>query len=105
MQQLAALIVVALLHQADKSLRNTADITRCRLNNPPHTELLAAAKEQMKITELRLQKIVSRQAAQTKAQDQTAELADRRAGLVLNHLMGALPFLLCTRGEAVLKIN
>ena len=58
-----------------------------RYDNPPHVELLAAATEQMKITELRLQKLVASQEQQTAASVST--IAERRAGLVFNHLMGA----------------
>ncbi len=60
-----------------------------RCSNPPHVELLAAATEQMKITELRLQKLVATQEQQATQQADASVTAERRAGLVLNHIMGA----------------
>jgi hypothetical protein len=56
-----------------------------RFDNPPSTELMNAAKEQMKITELRLQKLVEKVPEQATAQ------VERRAGQVLRHL-GGLPY-------------
>ena len=60
-----------------------------RIGNSPHAELLNAAKEQMKITEIRLQKLVSAQEAPTASSPESSTVAERRAGLVLNHLLGA----------------
>ena len=60
-----------------------------RYNNLPHVELMTAAKEQMKITELRLQKLVASQLQQASHEEEAGATAERRAGLVLNHLMGA----------------
>ena len=56
-----------------------------RLCNPPHVELLAAAAEQLKITELRLNKLLGSRAQQPTV----SEIAERRAGLVLQHVVGA----------------
>ena len=61
----------------------------CRLIKSPHEELLAAAAEQMKITELRLQKLISAQERHNAQQSNATATAERRAGLVFNHLMGA----------------
>lgn len=52
-------------------------------------ELLAAATEQMKITELRLHKLLASQQQQAASQSDASMAAERRAGLVFNHLMGA----------------
>ena len=60
--------------------------TVCRYDNQPHAELLIAASEQMKITELRLLKIL---AAVQQEPRSPASTSERRAGLVLNHLRGA----------------
>lgn len=60
-----------------------------RCNNAPHVELLAAATEQMKITELRLHKLIASQQQQAASQSDASMAAERRAGLVFNHLMGA----------------
>lgn len=60
-----------------------------RCNNTPHVELLNAATEQMKITELRLHKLVVSQQQQAASQSDASVAAERRAGLVFNHLMGA----------------
>ena len=60
-----------------------------RCNNSPHVELLAAATEQMKITELRLLKLIASLSQQAVHQSDASTIAERRAGLVLNHLMGA----------------
>lgn len=62
----------------------------CRLRNSPHEELLAAATEQMKITELRLRKLVATQERGEAQKASATATAERRAGLVYNHLMGAL---------------
>lgn len=61
----------------------------CRLRNSPHEELLAAATEQMKITELRLRKLVATQERGEAQKPSATATAERRAGLVYNHLMGA----------------
>lgn len=50
---------------------------------------MTAAKEQMKITELRLQKLVASQVQQAAHKEEASATAERRAGLVFNHLMGA----------------
>ena len=60
-----------------------------RCNNAPHVELLAAATEQMKITELRLHTFIASQQQQAATQSDASMAAERRAGLVFNHLMGA----------------
>lgn len=56
-------------------------------------ELIIAAAEQMKITELRLQQLWRRvqgaAASQASRQAEQAATADRRAGLVLSHVKGA----------------
>ncbi len=60
-----------------------------RCKNAPHVELLAAATEQMKITELRMHKLIVSQQQQAASQSDASMAAERRAGLVFNHLMGA----------------
>lgn len=72
-----------------KSAPEMLNIVKARCNNLPHAELLAAANEQMKITELRLQKLVAAQERQAGQPLDTSTTAERRAGLVLNHLMGS----------------
>lgn len=64
----------------------TIQIVLFRYNNTPQQELLQAATEQMKITELRLIKTF---AAVKQEVSSPPSVHARRAGLVLNHLRGA----------------
>lgn len=62
--------------------------------NPPHQELVNAAREQMKITEIRLHKLLEQQqqaapAAAAGASASAAERAMRRAGQLAAHLVPA----------------
>jgi hypothetical protein len=58
--------------------------------NPPHQELVNAAREQMKITEIRLHKLLEQQqAAPAGSSASAAERAVRRAGQLAAHLVPA----------------
>ena len=61
----------------------------CRYNNPPHQELHIAAAEQLKITEMRLRKLVAGHDAST-ASVQAQEQVARRTGQLRTHLGGPL---------------
>ncbi|KAL0044419.1 hypothetical protein WJX82_005398 [Trebouxia sp. C0006] len=74
-----------------KSASEMLELVKARCNNAPHVELLAAATEQMKITELRLHKLLASQQQQAASQSDASMAAERRAGLVFNHLMGGAP--------------
>ncbi|DBA92662.1 TPA: hypothetical protein ACH3X1_002874 [Trebouxia sp. C0004] len=63
-----------------KSASEMLDIVKARYNNAPHVELLAAATEQMKITELRLHKLIASQQQQAASQSDASMAAERRAG-------------------------
>ena len=55
----------------------------CRYGNEPHAELAIAAAEQMKITELRLRKLLAdRSPSASASQDGPIAAATRRAGLL-----------------------
>jgi hypothetical protein len=64
-----------------------------RLRNSPSTELMNAAKEQMKITELRLRKLIGPQASPSQgssaAEGTPPSLLERRTDQLLTHLGGA----------------
>lgn len=72
-----------------KSAAEMLGLVKARLVNSPREELLSAATEQMKITELRLRKLVATQEHHKAQLRDTTATAERRAGLVYNHLMGA----------------
>ncbi len=62
----------------------------CRIDNDPHEELLIAAAEQMKITELRLHKLLSgSRSPSSPAEPAAYAQVERRAGQIQAHL-GAL---------------
>ncbi len=64
--------------------------TARRISNDPHEELLIAAAEQMKITELRLQKLLNGNRSPGSPQDAVLAQVERRSGQIRAHL-GASP--------------
>jgi 5-hydroxyisourate hydrolase/2-oxo-4-hydroxy-4-carboxy-5-ureidoimidazoline decarboxylase len=72
-----------------KSAEDTLTAIRARIQNPPYEELSSAAREQMKITELRLTKLLS---SQTPVPSTSTERAHVRTGQLVGHLTpGATP--------------
>ena len=64
----------------------------CRYNNEPHAELAVAAAEQMKITELRLQKLITDQMPPAPTLwDGPIAAVTRRAGLLKAQLGAPAP--------------
>lgn len=60
------------------------------MNNDPHNELLVAAAEQMKITELRLHKLLNGGRSPSTPQESAVAQVERRAGQIRAHV-GASP--------------
>jgi 5-hydroxyisourate hydrolase/2-oxo-4-hydroxy-4-carboxy-5-ureidoimidazoline decarboxylase len=74
-----------------KSAPQMLEAIKARISNAPYTELGSAAREQMKITELRLEKLLSSQAAVTSSSSgaggsSPAERAAVRTGQLAGHL-------------------
>lgn len=67
------------------------------MNSDPHEELLIAAAEQMKITELRLHKLLNGNRSPGSAQDAVLAQVERRSGQIRAHLGASLahPLLPC----------
>ena len=68
------------------SIEHMARLLAFRLPNTPSQELLNAAVEQMKITELRLRSMVASQ--QPQRDGSATSTAERRAGRILQHVRG-----------------